>query len=181
MRYTTVIDITEYRQIYKSANCRLVYLHLALRAGYHDDDRDIVDISIRNLAMRVGITVSAARHALAMLEKSGLLTRSGGVMIVRKWCEQKPVTKRQPSQLPADRQAAMADERRRIQERQEEKQRREEQERQDLERRGKSSFMVYYEAQLEKARQGDPEAAEIVKKRRAMYEQEVERMKQEEI
>ena len=39
--------------------------------------------------------------------------------------------------------------------------------------------MVYYEAQLEKARQGDPQAAEIVKKRRAMYEQEVERMKQE--
>ena len=89
------------------------------------------------------------------------------------------MTKRQPSQQPTDRQAAMAKERRRIQERQEEKQRRDEQERQELASRGKSSFMVYYEAQLEKARQGDPEAAEIVKKRRAMYEQEVERMKQE--
>ena len=179
MRYTTVIDISEYRQVYKSVNCRLVYLHLALKSGYHDDDRDIVDVSIRNLAMRVGITVSAARHALAMLEKSGLLTRSGGVMIVKKWCEQKPVTKRQLTQQPTDRQAAMAEERRRIQERQEEKQRRDEQERRELASRGKSSFMAYYESQVEKARQGDPEAAEIVKKRRAMYEQEVERMKQE--
>lgn len=179
MRYTTVIDISDYRQVYKSANCRLVYLHLALKAGYHDDDRDIVDVSIRNLAMRVGISVSAARHALAMLEKSGLLTRSGGVMIVKKWCEQKPVSKRQSTQQPTDRQAAMAEERRRIQERQEEKQRRDEQERREFASRGKSSFMVYYEAQIEKARQGDPDAAEIVKKRRAMYEQEVERMKQE--
>ena len=114
MRYTTVIDITDYRQVYKSVNCRLVYLHLALKSGYHDDDRDIVDVSIRTLAMRVGITVSAARHALAMLEKSGLLTRRGGVMIVKKWCEQKPVTKRQSTQQPTDRQAAMAEERRRI-------------------------------------------------------------------
>ena len=39
--------------------------------------------------------------------------------------------------------------------------------------------MVYYEAHIVKARQGDPQAAEIVNKRRAMYEQEVERMKQE--
>ena len=69
MRYTTVIDISDYRHIYKSANCRLVYLHLVLKAGYHDDDRDIVDVSIRNLAMRVGISVSATRHALRMLEK----------------------------------------------------------------------------------------------------------------
>lgn len=179
MRYTTVIDITEYRQVYKSVNCRLVYLHLSLKAGYHDDDRDIVDVSIRHLAMRVGITVAAARHALAMLEKSGLLTRRGGVMIVKKWCEQKPVTKRQSTVQPTDRHAAMAEERRRKQERQEEMQRRDEQERLELARRGKSSFMVYYEKQVDKARLGDPEAAEIVKKRRAMYEQEVERMNNE--
>lgn len=179
MRYTTVIDISEYGQVYKSVNCRLVYLHLCLKAGYHDDDRDIVDVSIRNLAMRVGITVSAARHALAMLEKSGLLTRSGGVMIIKKWCEQKPVTKRQSIGKTTDRQVAMAEERRRIEERQAEKERREEQERQELAMKGKSSFMVYYENMVEKARQGDLRAAEIVQKRRAMYEREVERMKSE--
>lgn len=85
MRYTTVIDITDYTQIYRNLNARLVYIHMALKAGYHDDDRDICRLSIRSLAADVGITVSATRNALLQLEKSGLISKSSDCWIVKKW------------------------------------------------------------------------------------------------
>ena len=85
MRYTTVIDITDYPQIYRNMNARLVYVHMALKAGYHDDDRDICRLSIRSLAASVGITVSATRNALVQLEKSGLISKSSDCWIVKKW------------------------------------------------------------------------------------------------
>ena len=85
MRYTTVIDITDYSQIYRNIHARLVYIHMALKAGYHDDDRDVCRLSIRNLAADVGITVSATRNALLQLEKSGLISKSSDCWIVKKW------------------------------------------------------------------------------------------------
>lgn len=85
MRYTTVIDITESRDVYRSHTARLVYLHMALRCGYHDDDRDIMTISIRSLAMDVGVTVSAARCALALLQRHGVITKEPTGWRVRKW------------------------------------------------------------------------------------------------
>lgn len=85
MRYTTVIDITDFPQIYRNIHARLVYIHMALKAGYHDDDRDICRLSIRNLAADVGITVSATRNALLQLEKSGLISKSSDCWIVKKW------------------------------------------------------------------------------------------------
>lgn len=85
MRYTTVIDITEYRDIYRSHTARLVYLHLALKCGYHDDDRDVIRISIRSIAADVGVTVSAARCALSLLQRRGLLTKEADGWRVRKW------------------------------------------------------------------------------------------------
>lgn len=87
MRYTTVIDITDFSQIYRNIHARLVYIHMALKAGYHDDDRDICRLSIRNLAADVGITVSATRNALLQLEKSGLITRGSDCWIVKKWVQ----------------------------------------------------------------------------------------------
>ena len=85
MRYTTVIDISEFPQIYRNLNARLLYIHMALKAGYHDDDRDVCRQSIRNLAADVGITVSATRNALQQLEKAGLITRGSDCWIVKKW------------------------------------------------------------------------------------------------
>lgn len=94
MRYTTVIDITDFPQIYRNLNARLVYIHMALKAGYHDDDRDICRLSIRSLAADVGITVSATRNALLQLEKSGLISKSSDCWIVKKWVLQDTPTPR---------------------------------------------------------------------------------------
>lgn len=95
MRYTTVIDISQIKEVYRSINVRLVYLHLALRCGYHDDDRDKVNSSIRSLAADAGVTVSAARHALAQLLKNGLLEKRQDGLYVVKWCQEKTPSKRQ--------------------------------------------------------------------------------------
>lgn len=94
MRYTTVIDITDFPQIYRNLNARLVYIHMALKAGYHDDDRDVCRLSIRSLAADVGITVSATRNALLQLEKSGLISKSSDSWIVKKWVLQESPTPR---------------------------------------------------------------------------------------
>ena len=94
MRYTTVIDLTDFPQSYRNIHARLVYIHMALKAGYHDDDRDICRLSIRNLAADVGITVSATRNALLQLEKSGLISKSSDCWIVKKWVLQESPTPR---------------------------------------------------------------------------------------
>ena len=94
MRYTTVIDISEMPEVYRNATARLVYLHLALKAGYHDNDRDRATVSIRRLAMDVDVTVSAARHAIRQLERAGLLKREGSALIVKKWVEEQTITTR---------------------------------------------------------------------------------------
>lgn len=87
MRYTTIIDISEIQEVYRNQNARLVYLHLALKAGYHDEDRDVLKTSIRTTAWKVGLTVSATRHALAVLERAGLLRRTQTGWTVTKWIQ----------------------------------------------------------------------------------------------
>lgn len=94
MRYTTVIDIAEISEVYKNATARLIYLHMSLKAGYHDADRDLVKLSIRRLSADVGVTVSATRHALHQLERVGLLTREGELWRVKKWVEEQQITTR---------------------------------------------------------------------------------------
>lgn len=94
MRYTTLIDITELPSVYRNINARLVYLHLALKSGYHDNDRDQCNISIRQLAISAGLTVSATRHALHVLMAANLLTKVGGVWVVKKWLVEDPPTPR---------------------------------------------------------------------------------------
>lgn len=94
MRYTTVIDISEITEIYKNPTARLLYLHMSLKAGYHDADRDLVRLSIRRLSADVGVTVSATRHALHQLERVGLLTREGELWRVKKWVEEQQITTR---------------------------------------------------------------------------------------
>lgn len=96
MRYTTVIDIRDFPQIYRNIHARLVYIHMALKAGYHDDDRDICRLSIRSLSADTGITVSATRNALLQLEKSGLISKSSDCWIVKKWVlQESPIPRTQ--------------------------------------------------------------------------------------
>lgn len=104
MRYTTVIDISEYRATYKNLNARLLYLHLALKSGYHDDDRDLIATSIRRMSSDAGLTVSAVRHALATLERDGLVTKTeDGRLKILKWIvAEVPTPRRQPKAAKTD-------------------------------------------------------------------------------
>lgn len=165
MRYTTVIDITNLA-LYRNQNARLVYLHLCLVAGYHDNDRDLVALSIRNLAWRVGLTLSATRHAIAQLTAAGLVKREGPTWRVNKWIQEGEISKRRQMKSQARIAAARAEDQAAL-DAQFEKQR---QMSERLERQGKTSFMVYYESLQEKAAAGDPEAAEKVRKYKQTYD-----------
>lgn len=69
MRYTTIIDISEF-PCYGNEKCRLLYLHLVLRA---DREGNVV-ASLRFLADQLGFTLSALRNALRQLLLDGLVT-----------------------------------------------------------------------------------------------------------
>lgn len=176
MRYTTIIDVTEKAAVYRNHNARLVYLHMVLKSGWHDNDRDLLEISVRQLAAAVGLTVSAVRHALAVLERDGLVKKQGTLWAVKKWTiEEKPTprprTKQQQRQLDA-----MA-ERRRTEAAREQQRELEAMERQKNFEEGKSSFMIWYESQEQKAAAGDVDAKRSVDRNRAAYLKQVEQMK----
>lgn len=169
MRYTTVIDITEVPQVYRNPNARLVYLHLALKSGYHDDDRDLTDISIRRLAAAVGLTTSATRHAIAQLQTARLVDRQGPVWHVKKWVVESNITPR----AKTARQQRQIDEAARRRKEEEERAREdaiEAQRRAILDAAGKTSFMLYYEGLQKRAAAGDQEAAQLVERHRKAYE-----------
>lgn len=75
MRYTTIIDLSEFRELYANKHLVLLYFHLCLKCGYHADDRDTIKISLRFLAREVNITYSAARYALDLLQRHHLVER----------------------------------------------------------------------------------------------------------
>lgn len=117
MRYTTIIDITETPAVYRNAHARLVYLHLCLKAGYRDSDRDRVTASIRTLARDTGLTIAATRHALRLLLRHQLLTRAEEGWEVRKFVQPESISKRQtidPKNIKES-EYKVAEERRRIQ------------------------------------------------------------------
>lgn len=169
MRYTTIIDVSTMAAIYRNHNCRLVYLHLVLKSGYHDADRDLISVSIRTLAADVGLTVSAVRHALALLTKAQLVERQGELWHVKKWLLDEPITSR-PKTRREVRARQYADERNianQMREAQAEEQRKH---REELERSGKTDFMVWYEKKLELAAAGDVDAQRAVAKNKAVYD-----------
>lgn len=178
MRYTTVIDISEIPAIYKNQNARLVYLHLVLKSGYHDTDRDLIDISIRRLAASIGLTVSATRHALQQLVRAQLVTKQGPVYKVKKWIVQEPISSR-PKTAKQQHAIEVEASRRIEQEKRAREDAIERERREQLAAQGKTSFMVYYESLLERAKQGDLEAVRLAERHKAIYEQHVENMKNE--
>lgn len=170
MRYTTIIDLTEFPTLYKNQTIRLVYLHLCLRSGYHDNDRDLVQMSVRSVAKEVGITIAAARHALHQLETFSLIQREGTMWKVRKFVVEQPITARAKTAR-----AARAAEIKKVEieeaERREAQRQAEEKERIKLAKQGKTSFMIYYEQMQEEANKGNVEAARWCKSNLEYYNQ----------
>lgn len=169
MRYTTIIDITEQPAVYRNINVRLLYLHLCLKCGYHDHDRDIYDRSLRSLAADCGLTLSAVRHALHILEQAQLVLKVGGVWQVRKYIQSaaptpRPKTKRQQVEQDISKEREQANQ---------ERERQSEIERQRREKNhasGTNDFILYYEQKMRDAAAGDIDAQRAVERHRAAYE-----------
>lgn len=167
MRYTTLIDISELPSVYRNINARLLYLHMSLRAGYHDDDRDVLETSIRILAAQTGLTISAVRHALRVLEGVQLIRKEGSAWIIKKWL---PMQTTSPRPRATQKQLDAAQDEAKLRARQERKEELERLRREEVKATGKTEFMLYYEGLLEKAQSGDPEAIKLVARHRATYE-----------
>lgn len=142
---------------------------MALKAGYHDDDRDMLQRSIRSIASDVGITLSACRHALAVLERAKLIRRDGPIWTVTKWVMTQEISKRARTRKEQEEQDAAA-ERRRSDEAREKQAAAERRSRAALEATGKTNFMVWYEQQQRAAEAGDAEAQKTIARHRATYE-----------
>lgn len=174
MRYTTVIDIREFPQIYRNNNAKLVYLHLVLVSGYHDEDRDQTPISIRQICYDTGLSLSAVRHSLKVLISAGLLTRSGITWTVKKFVLDKPISPRIRSEKK--RTAAENLERERIiKEEQNQREKEEKRKYQEEIKAGKNPLKEMVKDLMKRAQNGDEEAAENLKR----YKPIVEQIKQE--
>lgn len=168
MRYTTIIDITEFPALYRNQAIRLVYLHLCLRSGFHDYDRDLSSLSIRRLAYETGLSFGAVRNALEQLAKFQMITRQGQLTKVRKFIMEQPISKR--AQTKKQEAAQKAREQRQAIERQAAAVRSERQRAVDsYYQKGKTPFMVYFEEQMAKAQRGDQEAATFCAQQEKVY------------
>lgn len=94
MRYTTVIDVTEIADIWRNPNISRLYFYMAMKCGFHDNDRDLIKISLRVLAGQTGLTLSACRHAVKVLQAHGLLTIENEKFRVTKFILDKKPTSR---------------------------------------------------------------------------------------
>ena len=169
MRYTTIIDMTATPELYKCVNARLVYLHFTLISGYHDYDRDIAHIGLRTLAEQVGITFSAVRHAVKVLERYHYIERNPVGWKVTKWLPSEQPTPR-PKVAPKKQSPAVAQERDQANIERERAADLQRQERERLHASGKSSWMQFYENRLALANNGDLEAAAWCEQNRKIYE-----------
>lgn len=176
MRYTTLLDISEDVQLYKNKNARLVYLHMVLKAGYHDSDRDKLKMSIREISWRTGISLSATRHALKILTAHGFITYKDGVWDVRKFLLEQPITPR-AKKAAQEKERAAAIEREIVNEANQRERELQRKERDRLRSQGKNGWIVWYEQKMALAAMGDAEAADVVKRKAAEYKMQLEEMK----
>lgn len=159
MRYTTIVDISEFPTIYRNTNARLVYLHLVLKSGYHDNDRDLVALSLRRIAAEVGLTLSATRHAIGQLEKAQLLNRQGPVWFVKKFVLEKTITPRTKSEKKL-KEAEIRERERVIKEEQELREKEEIRKVKEMKKAGRNPLFEMVKELMRKAENGDVEAAE---------------------
>lgn len=170
MRYTTIIDIREFPQIYRNNHAKLVYLHLVLISGYHDEDRDQTPISIRQICYDTGLSLSTVRHSLKVLISAGLLTRSGITWTVKKFVLDKPISPRIRSEKK--RTAAENLERERIiKEEQNQREKEEKRKYQEEIKAGKNPLKEMVKDLMKRAQNGDEEAAENLNRYKSIVEQ----------
>lgn len=170
MRYTTIIDIREFPQIYRNENAKLVYLHLVLISGYHDEDRDQTNISIRQLSYDTGLTVSAVRHALKILSTVGLLSRSGITWTVKKFVLEKTISPRIKSERKRL-QVENLERERIINEEQKQREKEEKRKYQEEIKNGKNPLKEMVKDLMIRAENGDQEATENLKRYKSIVEQ----------
>lgn len=180
MRYTTIIDVSEIPRVYANSNAVRVYLHLCLRCGYHDGDRDIITLSIRRLSYDLGLTLSATRHALKLLLDQGLLQYNGGsTWTVIKWVTKKAIGTRAKSEAEQQ----LRDRRELENQEREERHRQqaaEDRKRESMRKQGKTSFTEYYEQYiLPLAEKGDPEGLRLKALHEKTYNDTIEQLKKE--
>lgn len=157
MRYTTIIDIFD-TPVWRSSSARLIYFYMCLKCGYHDDDRDLIRISLRELSARLGLTLSAVRCALSLLISQGLITSSGiSSYKVTKWAEPKEISRRKTKR---EKEIARIDEVRQQEKAMEQAKRAEE----IKQAAGKSSYQLRIERLQAAAAKGDPAAAKQLEK-----------------
>lgn len=166
MRYTTVIDISEIPEIYRNKNVCRLYFHLALKSGYHDDDRDIVHLSVRGMCYGTGLSLSAVRHALLVLEKHELLERVNGYWKVKKFVVEQTVTKRARKRREIDTGTAINEA---LNEERESR----------IKAGEKTSWMLLYEMRQRQAKNGDASAAKFVREHAQQYREQCEQLKNE--
>ena len=170
MRYTTIIDIREFPQIYRNNHAKLVYLHLVLISGYHDEDRDQTPISIRQICYDTGLSLSAVRHSLKVLISAGLLSRAGIVWTVKKFVLDKPISPRIRSEKK--RSAAENLERERIiKEEQNQREKEEKRKYQEEIKAGKNPLKEMVKDLMTRVENGDQEAAENLNRYKSIAEQ----------
>lgn len=177
MRYTTIIDIREIPKVYRNKNARLLYLHLVLASGYHNEDRDLVDLSLREMAWQTGLTLSAIRNAIRALQVAHLITKEGDYWRITKFVLAQAIEKR----VTTAKKQQEAETRARIDEEAAARERQRAEDRERTERlfaAGKTSFMAYFEEQQKKAAQGDAEALKTITNKRwqTMYKEQSEAM-----
>lgn len=157
MRYTTIIDIYN-TPAWRSSSARLVYFYMCLKCGYHDDDRDIIHVSLRELSARLGLTLSAVRCAISLLISQGLITSAGpSTYKVTKWAEPKEITRRKTKR---EKEIAQIDEIRQQEKAMEQAKRAEE----IKQAAGKSSYQLRIERLQAAAAEGDQAAAKQLEK-----------------
>ena len=170
MRYTTIIDIREFPQIYRNDHAKLVYLHLVLVSGYRDEDRDQTPISIRQICYDTGLSLSAVRHSLKVLISAGLLSRSGITWTVKKFVLDKPISPRIRSEKK--RSAFENLERERIiKEEQNQREKEEKRKYQEEIKAGKNPLKEMVRGLMIRAENGDQEAIENLKRYKVIVEQ----------
>lgn len=170
MRYTTIVDISEFPTIYRNTNARLVYLHLVLKSGYHDNDRDLVALSLRRIAAEVGLTLSATRHAIGQLEKAQLLNRQGPVWFVKKFVLEKSITPRMKSEKKL-KEAEIRERERVIKEEQELREKEEIRKVKEMKKAGRNPLFEMVKELMRKAENGDAEAAESLSRYKPIVSQ----------
>ena len=176
MRYTTIVDISEFPTIYRNTNARLVYLHLVLKSGYHDNDRDLVALSLRRIAAEVGLTLSATRHAISQLEKAQLLNRQGPVWFVKKFVFEKSITPRAKSEKKL-KEAEIRERERVIKEEQELREKEEIRKVKEMKKAGRNPLFEMVKELMRKAENGDLEAAESLTRYKPIVNQIKSQMK----